>query len=322
MATPNNSRPLDSLPAVVLHHLADAVGALSPVYGPPGQNDINNLSFALTTPAVPSNAAWRHYAQMMQRAGIILNHVLLNAPRLRKLTVVIPTVQHDWQDSDGIHGGVKFSFVEELVIDTRSMFLFDHCPNIRRLTLTGFISRPDRAGFKLRDLLVRASNLPNLRILDVNTVDTTMMSDFPPMNRIERLTIVGVLRGNTRTELLQLVSTLPTLMPNLRTMALVVTGPRYGSIAAWRAFQRRTIARNWIQQFFDNHNHLEEFRVACITHGPAVYWHVNPPTLLSCWRARRPQSMATQPFFLEEQGEIDLGAFSYVDWRPSCEGPP
>ncbi|KAK7546429.1 hypothetical protein IWX92DRAFT_389301 [Phyllosticta citricarpa] len=375
MATPNNSRPLDSLPAVVLLHLADAVGALSPVYGPPGQNDINNLSatsrtmrticerlrlrgllinfeelspmgrldslfsrpvnqayeimqgfpqdihwtrsFALTTPAVPSNAAWRHYAQMMQRAGIILNHVLLNAPRLRKLTVVIPTVQHDWQDSIGIHGGVRFSFVEELVIDTRSMFLFDHCPNIRRLTLTSFISRPDRAGSELRDLLVRASNLPNLRVLDVNTADTTMMSDFPPMDRIERLTIVGVLRGNTRTELLQLVSTLPTLMPNLRTMALVVTGPRHGSIAAWRAFQRRTVARNWIQQFFDNHNNLEEFRVACITHAPAVYWHVNPPTLLSCWRARRPQSMATQPFVLEEQGEIDLGAFSYVDWRPS-----
>ncbi|KAK7531996.1 uncharacterized protein J3D65DRAFT_605976 [Phyllosticta citribraziliensis] len=388
MAAPN-STPLDALPFDALLEIAGAVGALSPVCGQPGENDIVNLastsrimrtacqklrfrgiiinfddlshvgrldylfsrqanharevmrglpdgirwtrSFALTVPGQP-RAGNFDLNLMIQRAGTILSHVLSNAPGLRKLTVTTPTILQNLQNAAGIQGAFSLPLIEELVIDNTSRFLLDFCPNIQRLTLTGFTTSPGASFRNLSQLIARAANMPNLRALEINTARGAMVHPLPTMNQITSLTVVCQLPGNNRADLHHAVSNITQLahalrsrMTNVQSLTLVVTGPELGSTASWRSFRRRITTSRWAELFFERAHNLQEFTIACITHGPPTFYHINPPTLLSCWRARRQPGVALYyfaAFTIEQESELELGAFSYREWRPSLEGPP
>ncbi|KAK7531997.1 uncharacterized protein J3D65DRAFT_679856 [Phyllosticta citribraziliensis] len=261
----------------------------------------------------------------IQRAALFLSRVLSKPTELRKLSVTLPdtATRFNFKDAVNAAGGVPvFPLVTELVIDQPSDFLLEHCPNVTSVTILGSLAKATATGI-LADILSRIAKMEKVEKLEVHYKFCTQQLEIPYMPQIKHFQVVGTMPGKDWRGLYRAAAAMYERMPQLHSLALVVSGLEHAPSMALRKFQTERVAENVTRTFLEEIPHLQQFSLACITYSEE-YLHY--PKLLSCWEGRRDRNSKighyAEGFWLNRRDEIDLGLVRYKLWRPSHEGPP
>ncbi|KAK8159058.1 hypothetical protein BKA80DRAFT_278668 [Phyllosticta citrichinensis] len=159
--------------------------------------------------------------------------------------------------------------------------------------------------------------------LEVHYKFCTQLLEIPYMPHIKHFQVVGAMPGRDWRGLDRAAAAICERMPQLHSLALVVSGLEHAPSMALRKFQTERVAENQTRTFLQEIPHLQQFSLACITYAEE-YLHY--PELLSCWEGRRDGNSKIryykEGFSLNRRDEIEIGLVSYKLWRPSYEGPP
>ncbi|KAK8159060.1 hypothetical protein BKA80DRAFT_311896 [Phyllosticta citrichinensis] len=179
-----------------------------------------------------------------------------------KLSIVLPESAQLKDFRKSFYGLPQLPSVRSLVIDPASRFMIRCCPNVSSILLVGFVTNGPGFGILLQ-VLDFVAGLKGLRHLEIDTSCDFMLDDFMAMRNIESLTLVGQVHGRNRLDLYFMHSRLGELMPNLKSLTLVVAGkPNDGSLAA-EIFRAKKYTIATAQSFFLHQANLKEFGLAC-----------------------------------------------------------
>ncbi|KAK8177438.1 hypothetical protein IWX90DRAFT_510222 [Phyllosticta citrichinensis] len=252
---------INTLPMDLLLEVVDLVGTMDPVTLSPKFHDIQ-------TDWSKRSLAIKSREENPPRSLAFDSHEFKDSPyfapfvSLQKLSIVLPESAQLKDFRKSFYGLPQLPSVRSLVIDPASRFMIRCCPNVSSILLVGFVTNGPGFGILLQ-VLDFVAGLKGLRHLEIDTSCDFMLDDFMAMRNIESLTLVGQVHGRNRLDLYFMHSRLGELMPNLKSLTLVVAGkPNDGSLAA-EIFRAKKYTIATAQSFFLHQANLKEFGLAC-----------------------------------------------------------
>ncbi|KAK7606405.1 hypothetical protein BKA81DRAFT_382426 [Phyllosticta paracitricarpa] len=263
---------------------------------------------------------WPLTVETMRRGAVVLSKVLSKANGLRKLSVTVPVVasRFNLRNAMGPEGVPHLPYVTQLVVDKSTLFLIESCPNITNVTFVGENKHDEYSGVAFWESFSHIARRETVETVEVDGVPFQVFPIYEVSPNFKHFTFVGELSGHRWISLLSKIrATLPSAMPNLVSLTLVIIGNEHAPSRAFKKFKLKRVAKHFAQAFLTRQRSLQIVTFARITYDLG---RQNFPVLWNCWECVRGAG-ELEACEVIERNELDLAAPRFIKWHPTSEGP-